>query len=312
MNSISLSPFAAAVLSSALFAGSNQRTAEMPTIDREKAPAPGQSLRIAGVPNLRDIGGYLTCSGAVVQRGLVYRSSQLNPVSSEDLEQVALLKLKNDFDLRTEEEARNKPDEIPPGVKYHLLNVLADTPFDPTLVQSLLQEPQKANKALGGGRIEAMLTQVYRDFVSLPSANEAYREMLTSLGNPDRLPALFHCTAGKDRTGWGAAALLMLLGVPKETVMADFLRSNDYIFPARRNEIDAFVAAGGDPSIPQVLFGVKPKYLDAALDEMKQRYGTIENYFADALGIDAACQRDMRELYLNSISCKTNETEMMR
>lgn len=298
MNSTLLSRLAAVVLSSALFTGCTQQTAKQSLSDRETAPAPGRSLNIASVPNLRDLGGYMTRSGAVVRRRLVYRSSQLNSISPDALEKIASLGLKNDFDLRTDGEVKTKPDKIPPGAKYHLLNVLADTAFDPTQVSALMQEPKKANEVLGGGKMEAMLTQVYRDFVSLPSAKNAYREMLLSLGNPDQLPALFHCTAGKDRTGWGAAALLTLLGVPKKTVMADYLSSNDLIFPTYRQEIQAFVTAGGDPSIPLALFSVKTKYLDASLDEMKGRYGTIESYFSNALGIEAAGQKILRELYL--------------
>jgi protein-tyrosine phosphatase len=108
----------------------------------------------------------------------------------------------------------------------------------------------------------------------------------------------FHCTTGKDRTGWAAAALLTLLGVPKDQVVEDYLRSNDYILPAYQKVIDAFVAGGGDPAIPRAILGVKEEYLDAAFDEMQTKYGTIEGYFSDGLGIDAAQQQALRDLYL--------------
>ena len=112
------------------------------------------------------------------------------------------------------------------------------------------------------------------------------------------MPALFHCTTGKDRTGWAAAALLTLLGVPEETVLEDYLRSNDYILPLYEKEIQAFVAGGGESSIPQAIFGVRTEYLEASFKEMRTRYGTIERYFSKALGIDAAAQRSLRDLYL--------------
>lgn len=107
------------------------------------------------------------------------------------------------------------------------------------------------------------------------------------LGDKNQLPALFHCTTGKDRTGWAAAALLTLLGVPKDKVVEDYLRSNDYILPAYQKVIDAFVAAGGDPAIPPAILGVKAEYLDAAFDEMQTKYGAIEKYFSEGLGINA-------------------------
>lgn len=132
----------------------------------------------------------------------------------------------------------------------------------------------------------------------MPSAKEAYRQLFVALGQQDQVPTLFHCTTGKDRTGWAAAALLTLLGVPQETVMEDFLCSNDYILPTYKTTIDAFVAAGGERAIPVAIFGVKPEYLQASFDEMQKRYGTIEHYFSAGLGTDAAGQKALRDLYL--------------
>ncbi len=260
---------------------------------------PGLSLGIASVPNLRDLGGYETRDGATVVRGLVYRSNQLAPISPGDMEKVARLGLKNDYDLRTEAERTPHPDELPPGVNNVWLNVLKDASGSaPTNLFALLQDPKEGNKALGDGKIEATFVKSYRDFVSLPSAKTAYHELFVSLADQNKLPALFHCTTGKDRTGWAAAALLTLLDVPKETVMEDYLRSNDYILPLYKKEIDSFVDGGGEPSIPQAIFGVKVEYLEASFDEMETKYGTIENYFSEALGIDATAQKALRDLYL--------------
>ena len=122
--------------------------------------------------------------------------------------------------------------------------------------------------------------------------------MFLSLADRSALPAVFHCTTGKDRTGWAAAALLTLLGVPEETVMADYLRTNDYLLTHYATAIDGFVAGGGDRGIPVAIFGVKRAYLEAAFDEMRTRHGSIERYFADGLGIDAAGQQALRDLYL--------------
>ena len=259
----------------------------------------GEALGIASVPNLRDLGGYKTRDGATVAKGLVYRSNQLAPISPSDMEKLAQLGLKNDYDLRTEAERTPLPDELPPGVNNVWLNVLKDASGSaPTNLLALLQNPKEGNKALGGGKIEATFVKSYRDFVTLPSAKTAYREFFISLADQNKLPALFHCTTGKDRTGWAAAALLTLLDVPKKTVMEDYLRSNDYILPLYKKVIEAFVAGGGEPSIPQAIFGVKVEYLEAAFDEMQTKYGTIENYFSEALGIDTFTQKALRDLYL--------------
>jgi protein-tyrosine phosphatase len=266
---------------------------------------PGQSLGIAldipTVPNLRDIGGYKTRDGAIVARGLAYRSDTFNPMSAKDIKKLGRLDLKNDYDLRTTAEAKAKPDEMPRDVRYHLLNVLADAKSSaPAELEALLHEPKKANAVLGGGKIEALFMEGYREFVSLPSAKQSYRTLFLSLMDRKKSPGVFHCTTGKDRTGWAAAALLTLLGVPMETVMADYMRTNDYTLPQFKHAINDFVAAGGDHAIAVAVFGVKPEYLETSFDEMQKRYGTIEGYFSEALGIDAAGQKALRDLYLET------------
>ncbi len=263
------------------------------------AASPGESLKITSVPNLRDLGGYSTADDRIVASGLVYRADQLSGVTPEDMGKLAELNLTNAYDLRTAAEREKRPDELPSGVNYVWLDVLADSPqAGPAQLELLMQDPQAANAELGGGKIEEGFRQSYREFVSLPSAQREFRNLFLALGDEDKLPAVFHCTTGKDRTGWAAAALLTLLGVPQETVMQDYLRSNDYILPAYQAAIDGFVAAGGDAEIPQAILGVKQEYLDAALDEMQRRYGSIENYFAEGLGIDEARQEALRKIYL--------------
>ena len=259
----------------------------------------GRALDIPSVPNLRDVGGYKTLDGVTVARGLAYRSDTFNPMNPEDLKRLERVGLKNDYDLRTTSEAKVKPDQMPPGVQYHLLNVLADAKSAaPAELEALMHEPKKANTVLGGGKIETLFMGAYREFIYLPSAKQSYRTLFLSLADRKKLPAVFHCTTGKDRTGWAAAALLTLLGVPKETVMADYMRTNEYTLPQFQHAIDGFVAAGGDRDIPVAIFGVKPEYLEASFDEMQKRYGTIEKYFAEGLGIDAAGQKDLRDMYL--------------
>lgn len=260
---------------------------------------PGQSLGIVSVPNLRDLGGYKTSDGATVAGKLVYRSNQLSMIPVEDKAKIASLAIKVDFDLRTSIECKANPDELPAGVRYVWLDVLADADqAGPANLEKLLANPKEANAALGDSKAEANFKKSYRQFVSLPSAKESYRKLFLALGDREQLPALFHCTTGKDRTGWAAAALLSLLKVPRETVMEDYLRSNDYIIPKYQKTIDAFVEAGGDPSIPLAILGVKKEYLDAAFDEVETQYGSIEKYFSEGLGIDTAQQKALRNLYL--------------
>jgi protein-tyrosine phosphatase len=267
--------------------------------DEPKKVNPGQSLGIASVPNLRDIGGYKTRDGFVVRSRLLYRSNQLSRIRPADMDKIAGLGLKCDYDLRTADQRRAAPDELPPGVKNISLNVLADSKLTgPARVSRLLQNPKAANAELGDGKAEAILAQTYREFVTLPSANKAFHQFFVELGNAENLPALVHCSSGKDRTGWAVAALLSLLGVPDEAVMEDYLRSNDYVLPGYQRTIDSFTKAGGDPAIIKAVLGVKAEYLKASFDEVQTKYGTIEGYFSKGLGIDAAGQKALRDRFL--------------
>jgi protein-tyrosine phosphatase len=270
-------------------------------VSAQDLPAPGTSLGIASVPNLRDAGGYATADGSMVRRGVAYRSNQLNPISPDDMKKIADLGLKNDFDLRTAEEREAKPDELPAGVKNVWLNVLAGANgISPAEVDKLMSDPKAANAMLGDGKASAAFVKTYREFITLPSANAAFRQLFVELGEKNQLPSLYHCTTGKDRTGWASAALLTLLGVPEDKVYEDYLKSNEYILPAYKNFIDRFVAAGGQPSIPQALLGVKAEYLQASFDQVKTQYGSIENYFDKGLGIDRARQQKLRDLFLQA------------
>jgi|GEM_PF-446886 len=259
----------------------------------------GQSLGIASVPNLRDLGGYQTGDGATVASGLVYRSNQLHHINSEDMKKIADLNLKYVYDLRTYNEMSTRPEELPPTVSHAWLDVLADSPqSDPAMLDKLFKDPKVANENLGGGKAASAFQESYREFVSLPSAQREYRKLFLSLSNQNMLPALFHCTTGKDRTGWAAAAFLTLLGVPKDVVMKDYLRSNDNIIPMYQKTIDDAVAAGIEEEIPLAILGVRKEYLETAFDEMETKYGTIEKYFSEGLGIDEAQQKALRGLFL--------------
>ena len=265
------------------------------------AQQPGASLGIASLPNLRDLGGYKTRDSMIVRRALLYRSSQLNHISVTDKDKIAALKLKNDFDLRTVRERESKPDDLPPGVRNISLDMLADASEEAfAKLDELFRDPKRKSTAVGGGTAEAetAMKQIYCDLVTLPSAKTALGQLYTKLAQTGSAPALFHCSSGKDRTGWATAALLTLLGVPRETVMKDFLKSNDYILPQYKTTIDDFVKAGGEPGIPPAILGVKASYLDAAFNEVQRVYGSMDRYFTEGLGIDAEKQKALKAAFL--------------
>ena len=261
--------------------------------------APGQSIAIASVPNLRDLGGWPTRSGGTVRWGLLYRSTELGRLAGADMTAFAALGIRSVYDLRTEAERSAQPDRLPPGTEYVVADVVADlVDAAPAQLLKVATDPQAAEALLGGGKGLALFEAGYREIVSLPSAGVAYHRLFADLTLEEHRPALFHCTGGKDRTGWAAAALLTLLGVPDDLVMQEYLLTNIELLPAEQPLLDRFKALGGDPEVLLPAVAVAPEYLQAARDAMRTQFGTIEKYFADGLKLDAAVQRALRATFV--------------
>uniref|UniRef100_A0AAU2JMW5 Tyrosine-protein phosphatase n=1 Tax=Streptomyces sp. NBC_00049 TaxID=2903617 RepID=A0AAU2JMW5_9ACTN len=242
------------------------------------------------VANLRDLGGTPLAGGRTVRPGLVLRSGQLDRLDLDADPVVAALGLTTVIDFRSEAERTSHPDRVPAGVRTLVGDVLADKMNSgrmPAAVQlkDLLSDPAVAEERLGGGKAQALFADVYRSLVSSGSAQASYRMLLTELADPQAGPLLFHCTAGKDRTGWGATVILSLLGADDETLMAEYLSVNPAVKHAFGPLIEGFTAAGGDPDIALALIGVFPSYLEAALDEVETRYGSMEKYVREGLGV---------------------------
>ncbi|MGW5850356.1 tyrosine-protein phosphatase [Streptomyces sp. NPDC055254] len=242
------------------------------------------------VANLRDLGGTPLPGGRSVRPGLVLRSGQLDRLDPEADPVVSALGLRTVIDFRSEAERTDHPDRVPAGARALVGDVFADrvraggTPAAAQL-KDLLSDPVVAEEQLGGGKAQALFGQVYRSFVSSGSAQAAFRLLLTEAADPQAGPLLFHCTAGKDRTGWGATVILSLLGADDETLMAEYLSVNPAVKQAFAPMIEGFTMAGGDPDIALALIGVFPEYLRAALDEVETRYGSMEKYVREGLGV---------------------------
>jgi protein-tyrosine phosphatase len=240
---------------------------------------------IASAPNLRDIGGWPTRGGGLIRPGVVYRSAQLSLLQGEDLAAFGKLGIRTVFDLRTAAEVAGRPDALPEGTRTLRLDVLADDEYAaPAELQRVFADPARASEHLRAGQAERFFEDAYRGFVTLPSARAAYQQLLEGIAGADG-PVLYHCTTGKDRTGWATAVLFLLLGVPEETVMEDYLLSNSELLPMVQPWIDRFRDSGGDPALLMPVVGVQESYLEAALEEMRASFGTVEEYAATGLGL---------------------------
>ncbi len=249
--------------------------------------------------NFRDLGGHPVAGGGRVRRGLVYRSTDLSRLDDAGVAAVGRLPIRTVYDLRTQVERRAHPDRVPPGTRHVVVDVLEDgVAMGPSALMALLQDPAAAEAVLGEGGAIRIFEAKYREFVTLDSARRGYGRLFMDLADPDNHPGLFHCTTGKDRTGWAAAALLLVLGVPEPVVMDDFLQSTDQLLRAFEPEFEAFRVKGGNPQLLHPLIGVRPEYLAASLTTMRDRFGTVEGYFAEGLGVGAAVQRALRDAFV--------------
>jgi protein-tyrosine phosphatase len=262
---------------------------------------PGQSIEITAVPNLRDLGGWPSRSRATVRYGLLFRSTDLTNLQGSDMTAFEALGIRTVYDLRTAAERSSQPDRVPPGTEHVVLDVMKDSvDAAPAQLFKVLDSPRAAKEMLGDGQGLALFQAGYREIVSLPSARSGYGRLFSDLLGADHRPALFHCTTGKDRTGWAAASMLMLLGVPDDLVMKEYLLTNEQLLPTEQPIIDRFRAEGGDPDLLRPVVGVAPEYLQAALDEMRKEFGTVEGYFSEGLGLDGRAQEELRALFLRN------------
>ncbi len=228
-----------------------------------------RSLGLTGAPNFRDLGGYRTADGRWVRMGTLYRSDQLDRLTPEDAAKLDRLGIRTVVDLRTEAERVAGPDRVPAGARPVVADVLAGTPIpaDPKVMLASPGDPAQTMRDLE------------REMVQAPAAQAAYRSLLTEIARPDAGPLVFHCTAGKDRTGWGAATVLGAVGVPPATVLADYLESNRYALP-KYAPLIASLPAEQRPRA-QALVEVRPEYLQAGLDAA----GPVPDYVSRVLGV---------------------------
>lgn len=269
-------------------------------------PAEGRPLMTAerrlpleGQVNFRDLGGYLTGDGRRVRWGQLFRSGDLSHLSDADLAYLNHLELKLVCDLRVDFEVKRSPDRLPDGVVRLGLPVRGGE-----LPEKVLYD------AVDNGDLSDLdsdfLLGSNRMFVS--EFGQVYGEMVRKLSDGDRRPAVFHCTAGKDRAGFGAAIVLLMLGVPMETVFEDYLLTNTYraawteqtLARIRQNIVDrhGVPAASVDLSSLEALFVAKRAYLSAALETIDRQYGSFDVFIRDGLDLSRETQRAFQESLL--------------
>lgn len=238
-------------------------------------------LPLVGAVNFRDLGGYRSADGRRVMWRTLYRADSLAELITADVERIAALGLRTLFDLRHEDERTLKPNRLPAGSPLRV-RALGFYPYEAAeMVEGINDGSLKADD------IEHRMRALYRRF-PLDHVTE-YGQLLEGLLERDALPALIHCTSGKDRTGFAVAIVFMALGVPRETIMKDYLLTNRY-----RRDLSFMLRPGLAPDVVSALKGAHPDYLQAAFSTIDEEWGAEAAFLAEALGFDADCCGELR------------------
>lgn len=236
--------------------------------------------------NLRDIGGRATADGRTVRRGVAFRSAELRAPAIADDPVVVGLGVRTVVDLRTDAERTAAPDVLPPGARGIHVDVLDLDPQAPAFdTGELLRRPQEAGAVLTALDPAGRMRQTYVDLVVGDAARSGYATLLRALLDPAAGPVLYHCTAGKDRTGWATTVLLLTAGVSEAAAREEYLAVNPTVRAMYAPLLDQFAAVGGDPALLVPLLEVRGEYLDAALGAVGEHFGSLDGYLRDGLGL---------------------------
>ena len=253
-----------------------------PTFGAMNDKTPG--LILASLPNFRDLGGISGAGGRKVRPGMLYRSGDLSRITDEDLLTLEALDVRAIIDLRAQREIVKHPDRVPATVKNHVVLHIHDKARD---------HAERLFAENNGKALESVLTEDYVRMVRY-HRNE-FREFLRILAETDQLPLVFHCAAGKDRTGLATLFLLTALGVSAEDIRSDYLATNHYVAEVAEKIIRKVNETGQNGEILRPLLLVREAYLDAALETLDREFSGPVNYVNNILKADT---EKLRERFL--------------
>ena len=258
-------------------------------------PVPGTQLDFAGGTNFRELGGYEADEGKHVKWGQIWRGIPTCKLTGEaDRAKLDALGLRLILDLRSVEEAKKEPDYVPDGARLVQICGLCaedghEIAFAPGDIDRLMASAPE------GYDVPRVL---YRRMLT---GNKAFKELFRAL-EAGETPILFHCSAGKDRTGVAAMLILLALGASDETICTDYAQTN----VCRRAEIEAVMQEhadeiAADPSCRNHYYrmaGVSPEAAPFVLDTIRSQFGSAENYLEAEYGLTPARLMRLRRMYL--------------
>ncbi len=256
----------------------------IPPVGAQEKTGSKRDVVLEGAVNFRDLGGYVTIDYRRIKSGRIYRAADISKLTDSDMEELKRRKIYTVIDFRGEEEAAKAPDRLLPGTDYLLLPAGSGNTHD---LAAFVGDQKSGTDVMTAFYSDiSFFKEKYRPF---------FRKLLTL---PDTSAVVFHCSAGKDRTGIAAALLLYALDIPRETIFSDYTATNLYRKDENEKMIDEMVGQGMDRKFAEQIMAADPRYLEAAFDAIKRRYGSIDAFLYKELGLDERAKQILREKYL--------------
>lgn len=270
------------------------------TLQPKAGPAAVVATRqfvLQGAHNVRDMGGFVATDGRVTAWGKVFRGDNLGKLTARDDQALAAADVATVVSyLGANEIARDGADKLPRGTRAVSLPIL--DPVTQALADSLGSALRSGDRAaldamLGGGRATRIGDEGFITQLDKPQTMAAYGETLRLIAD-NHGALLYHCTAGKDRTGMMSAILLGILGVPDDAIVADFLASNDYNHEHNAKVYAHLASRGIDTSLIRPLLEQRASEIEPVLAAVHHRYGGWDAFAHDVLQVDAATLAKLR------------------
>ena len=251
-------------------------------------------LDFSGTKNFRDLGGYRTADNRTVRWGVLYRSDALHKLTNTDHKHLAALALDRIIDFRAEHEKEHEPDRLPTELSKRVVEI----PITDSSTRVWHESRDEFVRNLKTMDPVKYMVETNAELATrfTPEIQQFFRVLLSVEG----CPILFHCAAGKDRTGFTAAVLLRVLGVPQETVMEDYLLTNQYFMFTYKWSLILLQLTKGKrfANVVKGFMEAHPAYLSAAFEAMDRKYGSFENYIHNGLELTETQVEHLKKLYL--------------
>jgi len=253
-------------------------------------------LNFEGISNFRDLGGYRASDGRAVKWGRLYRSGNFAEASKADLAGLQTLGLTTFIDFRSGVEKTEEPNRLPEAPGFTVVDIPVLDEGNKNLFGEISERIETDN--FDGFDPGQVMEQANRQFAD--EFTPQFRQFVHTVLDADGTPVLWHCTAGKDRTGFAAAILLRILGVPQDTVVADYMASRLPALEARQNQLLMLRVFKGEDVAEKiaVLLGVEQQWLEAGFEEIDETWGSFDNYVSNGLQLSAADIQRLRDILL--------------